>query len=242
MGTIRPTEVIRRHGLRETSRTETTRRYQRVTASLAPSLLPPVQIHSSIARRHLMSKAVIGTTSTQAQAQKIIGELHVSGFATQDISVLFPDPKDTKTFAQDMETKVPDGAAIGAVTGGSAGAWLGGGLGFLTGIGAIVIPGLGPFLAVGPLLGLFGGAAVGATVGATVGTFTGVLVAMGIPEHQAKEYEARLGNGRILLSVHTEDRSMQWKAADVLRRNGSEDISYIEENKEPAPVAANLVM
>ncbi len=181
-----------------------------------------------------MSKAVIGTMSTQEQAQKIIGELHVSGFGNGDISVLFPDAKATKTFAAEMETKVPDAAAIGAATGGTAGAWLGGGLGLLAGIGAIIIPGLGPFLAVGPLLGLFGGAAVGAGVGATVGTFTGVLVAMGIPEQQAKHYETRLSGGRLLVSVHTEDRQMQWKAADVLRRNAVEDISYVEENKEPA--------
>jgi hypothetical protein len=187
-----------------------------------------------------MTKAVVGTMSTHKQAERIVGDLQTSGFAASDISVLFPDSKDTVAFANDKDTQIPEGAAIGAATGGSAGAWLGGGLGLLTGLGAIIIPGLGPFLAVGPLVGLLSGAAVGATVGVTVGTFTGVLVAMGIPEHQAKHYEGSVSGGRILISVHTEDRQKQWQAADVLRRLGAEDISAVEEPKLPAVVQPSL--
>jgi hypothetical protein len=185
-----------------------------------------------------MSKAVIGTMSTPQQTQSIVDELQTVGFVANDVSVLFPDRKDTESFAKEMETKAPEGAAIGAATGGTAGAWLGGGLGLLTGLGAIIIPGLGPFLAIGPLLGLLGGAAVGATVGVTVGTFAGALIAMGIPEHQAKHYEARVGEGRILIAVHTEDRQKQAQIAGIIQRHGGEDVSYVDDTKVPALVPA----
>jgi hypothetical protein len=186
-----------------------------------------------------MYKAVIGTISTQKQAEKIVNELEVAGFAPVDISVLFPQMNDTVGFATSMETKLPEAAAIGAVSVASAGLWLGGGLGLLAGLGAIVIPGIGAFLAVGPLLSMLSGAVVGATVGATVGTITGVLVSLGIPEQQARHYEGRVTGGRILLSVHSEDRQRQWIAAGILRRLGAEDISAAEESLEPvrAPAA-----
>lgn len=185
-----------------------------------------------------MSKAVFGTLSTHTQAERVVGELHRAGIVPNDISVLFPEKKDTAVFAAELSTRVPEGAAIGAATGGSAGAWLGGGLGLLTGLGAIVIPGIGA--AIGPLVGLLSGVALGGAVGGTVGALTGVLVTMGIPEPIAKVYEARLTEGRILVAVHTEDRAQQWQAAEVLRKVGAEDVSYLEEKlavQAPPPPA-----
>lgn len=186
-----------------------------------------------------MFKAVVGTTSNQQQAEQIVGDLKAAGFPAGEISVLFPRPDDSAGFAAEMATKVPEGAAIGAASVGSAGMWLGGGIGLLAGLGAIAIPGLGVFLAVGPLLSLLSGAAVGASVGATVGTLTGVLITLGIPELEAKHYEGRLSSGRILISVHSEERQRQLVAAAVLRARGAEDICSAEETLEPmrAPIS-----
>lgn len=180
-----------------------------------------------------MFKAVVATLSTQQQAETIVGELKTAGFPAGEISVLFPQVSDSAGFAAEMATKVPEGAALGAVTVGSAGMWLGGGLGLLAGLGAIAIPGIGAFLAVGPLLSLLSGAAVGATVGVTVGSLTGVLITLGIPELQAQQYEGMVSNGHILISVHSEDAQRQLLAAAVLRRLGAENICSAVESLEP---------
>jgi len=179
-----------------------------------------------------MFKAVVGTIATEKQVESVMDELVAAGFPASDISVLCPRTKGS--LWADIDTSVPAAVAIGAATVGSAGMWVGSGLGLLAGLGALVIPGVGGLLAVGPLLGMLSGAAVGATVGATLGTVTGVLVALGLPEQQAKQYEVKVAAGRILVSVHTEDRRGQWTAAGILRRLGAEDLSAVEELGEPS--------
>lgn len=118
-------------------------------------------------------------------------------------------------------TKAPEGAATGAGTGGV----LGGVLGWLAGIGALAIPGIGPFVAAGPIMALLGGAAVGATVGG----ITGALIGMGIPEYEAKRYESKLKEGKILISVHSENSDETDRAKTIFKNAGAEDITTSSE-------------
>src|SRR5437667_3050123 len=145
-----------------------------------------------------MSKAVFCLSDSEAQAQSIVTQLKNAGFSDNDISVLFPDKTGTKDFAHEQHTKAPEGAVSGAGTLGV----LGGALGWLAGIGALTIPGLGPFIAAGPIMAALSGAAVGAAVGG----ISGALIGFGIPELEAKQFEGKLRQGNILISVHTEDR------------------------------------
>src|SRR5690606_3589217 len=78
-------------------------------------------------------QAVIGLVSTQAQAESIVSELQRAGFASNDVSALFPDKQGTRDFAHEKNTKAPEGAVTGAGAGGA----LGGTLGLLAGIGAL---------------------------------------------------------------------------------------------------------
>src|SRR5690348_12872210 len=121
-----------------------------------------------------MKKAVIGILESRAQAETVVQSLTSAGFATHNISVLFPNASGSKDFAHEHSTKAPEGAVAGV----SAGGLLGGTLGLLAGIGALAIPGLGVFIAAGPLMATLGGVAAGATIGG----LTGALVGMGIPE------------------------------------------------------------
>src|SRR5512141_2647796 len=145
----------------------------------------------------MSKKSVFCLARDEAQANRIVDDLRSAGFSSNDISVLLPDKGSTREFAHEKGTKAPEGAITGAGTGGV----LGGVLGWLTGIGALAIPGLGPFIAAGPIMAALSGAAIGATAGGIIGT----LVGMGIPEYEAKRYEAKIREGRILLSVHVED-------------------------------------
>ena len=48
---------------------------------------------------------------------------------------------------------------------------------------------------------------------------------MGIPEYEAKRYEARLREGRILIAVHSENSDETKRAKEIFERAGAEDIS-----------------
>ena len=164
-----------------------------------------------------MATSVFCIVASEPQAEKIVGDLKTAGFSNNDISALFPDKGSTHDFAHEHKTKAPEGAATGAVTGGL----LGGTLGWLAGIGALAIPGLGPFIAAGPIVAALSGTAIGGAVGG----LTGALIGMGIPEFEAKRYEGKVRDGRILMSVHTDDRAQRNRAKEIFERNGAEDIS-----------------
>lgn len=164
-----------------------------------------------------MKASVYCITKTVTQAESIIAALKAAGFSNNDISALLPDKRGTKDFAHEHNTKAPEGAA----TGGVAGLGVGAALGWLAGIGALAIPGVGPFIAAGPIMAALGGAALGSAAGGVIGA----LVGMGIPEFEAKRYDAKIREGNILISVHTEDGKQRDVAKDIFKNNGADDIS-----------------
>ena len=168
-----------------------------------------------------MSKAVICIAKTQAQAETIVNRLEQAGVSTADVSVLMPDRSGSRDFAHEHNTKAPEGATIG----GSAGGVAGGVLGLLAGIGALAIPGVGPFIAAGPIMAALSGAAVGAAIGG----ITGALVGLGMPEYEAKQYEAKVKDGNILISVHTSDRDEANRIEEILKDAGAEDVAITGE-------------
>jgi hypothetical protein len=172
-----------------------------------------------------MAKAVFGLVDTESQAERIVDSLKAAGFSNNDISVLFPDKGGTRDFAHDKATKAPEGATAGAGTGGV----VGGVLGWLVGIGSLAIPGLGPFIAAGPIMA----ALAGAGVGAAVGGLSGALIGLGIPEYEAKQYEGKIKQGNILISVHSEDGDERKRAKEIFENFGAHDISSTGEESVP---------
>jgi len=168
-----------------------------------------------------MAKAIFCLARTETQAVMIVDRLKAAGFSHNDISVLFPDTTSTKDFAHEQHTKAPEGAATGAGTG----VLLGGAFGWLLGIGALAIPGLGPFIAAGPIMAALSGAAAGGVLGGV----TGALIGLGMPEYEAKRYEGKIQEGRILISVHTDNSTERDRAKTIFEQAGAEDISYTEE-------------
>lgn len=169
------------------------------------------------------NKAVLGIFSHRTHAEQAVHALRNGGFADNDISVLFPDKKGSRDFAHEQGTKAPEGALAGAGAGGA----VGGTLGLLAGIGALAIPGLGPFIAAGPIMAALSGAAAGAAAGG----IAGALVGLGIPEIEAKQYENKVKDGNILMSVHVEDRERRKEAKRILERADGTDICVTGESK-----------
>ena len=172
-----------------------------------------------------MAKAVFCIAQSRPKAETIVSDLKAAGFSNNDISAIFPDKEGTRDFAHEQNTKAPEGAAAGAGTGGL----LGGTLGWLAGIGALAIPGVGPLIAAGPIMAALSGAAVGAAVGG----ITGGLVGMGVPELEAKQYEGKIRDGNILISVHTDNSTELARAKDIVTRAGAADVTSAGESKPP---------
>jgi hypothetical protein len=164
-----------------------------------------------------VTSCVYGIANSDAQAVRIATRLRASGFTPNDISVLAPDRSGLRDLGHENATKAPEGAVTGAGTG----AILGGALGWLAGIGALAIPGLGPLIAAGPILATLSGAAV---IGAA-GGLTGALIGLGIPEFEAKQYDSKLRQGNILLSVHTDDAEEAKLVRQIMTEEKAEDIS-----------------
>jgi hypothetical protein len=169
----------------------------------------------------MANKSVFCLALDEGQAIRIVDELRNAGFSNNDISVLLPDKSSTREFAVAKGTKAPEGAITGVSTGGV----LGGALGWLAGIGALAIPGIGPFIAAGPIMAALSGAAVGAATGGIVGS----LVGMGIPEYEAKRYQNRVREGRILIAVHSENSDQTKRAKQIFEDRGAEDIATAAE-------------
>ncbi len=172
-----------------------------------------------------MKKAVMCIVQTRGQAEAVVDQLHRAGFASNDISVLFPDKSGTKDFAHEHNTKAPEGAVGGAGLGGV----VGGTLGLLAGIGALAIPGLGPFIAAGPVMAALSGVAAGATVGG----IAGALVGMGIPEIEAKRFEGKIKGGNMLVSAHVESSEEKTRAENVFKAARADDICSVNEASVP---------
>lgn len=162
-------------------------------------------------------KSVYAIAVSDSQVNQIVDSLNRAGFATDDISVLFPDKDTSHEFSHEKNTKAPEAGLTGAASGGV----VGGSLGLLAGVGALAIPGVGPLIAAGPLLAALSGAAAGATLGGV----TGALIGLGIPEIEAKRYKNRIEKGNILISVIANTSDEVSKAKKILKNANAEDIS-----------------
>jgi len=174
-----------------------------------------------------MATCVYCICRSEAQAVRIANRLYNSGFSANDISMLHPDKSGTRDIGHTNSTKAPEGAAAGA----GAGALLGGALGWAAGVGALAIPGLGPLIAAGPILATLSGLAAGGTIGGV----TGALVGTGIPEYEAQQYEGKLREGNILISVHADDSGEAARIREIMTEEKADNISTGSEASVPKP-------
>lgn len=165
--------------------------------------------------------SVFGIFDNREKLETTVANLKAAGYRNSDISALMPAVNGAPEMATHKDTKAPEGATAGGVSG----ALLGGTLGWLVGLGALAIPGIGPFVAAGPIMAALAGAGLGGAVGGV----TGSLIGLGMPEYEAKRYEESIRKGSMLLSVHVDDNEWQEKAENILKNGGARDISSSRE-------------
>ena len=161
---------------------------------------------------------VVGVFDEMRQAEEAVAALREAGFRPEQIGILVRERYETDVARSDDEGiyNTEEGAINGAVTGSIAG-------GLLGALAAVMVPGVGPVLASAILAGLL----TGATAGAAAGGLLGALIGMGVPEEEARHYEAELRAGRILVTVTT-DRDGD-AARALLRRYGGQDVDTARE-------------
>ncbi len=173
----------------------------------------PAVVNRSESARNV---AVYGVFHDRDKVREAVDALHGEGFADDDISVVFPEKEESERFAVENNTKAPEGATAGGVTGVVAG----GVLGWLAGVGAIAIPGIGPLLAAGPIVAALAGAGAAGAAGGLVGG----LIGLGVPEYEAKRFHDEVKAGRILIAVHCSDVRFTHSARAILDRLGAKEV------------------
>ncbi len=166
-------------------------------------------------------RTVAGLLPDRDQAEQAIAALQAAGFTGDQIGVALRDRTAQGVLLEETGTQVAEEAAA---TGALGGGLLGGLSGLLIGIGALAIPGLGPIMAAGALATTLGGAALGAAAGGLIGA----LVAMGIPEEEARGYEASVRGGSVLLTVAVSREEQVREARRIFARFGGGDVRVYE--------------
>lgn len=161
---------------------------------------------------------VIGLFSEAKNASGAINALAALHLSEQNISLVTNENMHKDQFAIDDNTKLSEGAAIGAIGGGVLGAVVGG----LAAAGTVATGGVG-LLASGPIVAALTSGAFSAGGGAMLGSVFGVLV----PESENQQLVDAVERGAIAVLVECPSKQIcevkkllaQW-GADKVHSNG----------------------
>jgi hypothetical protein len=155
-------------------------------------------------------RTVVGMFTNRPEAEAAIRELKAAGFGGDRIGVALQDQEDQREVRDLLEATGRE-AAGGAAKGAVSGSLVGGLIGLL---GSLLIPGVGPIVVGGVLASTLTGAGIGAATGGIIGA----LVALGVPEADARHFDEGLRSGRTLVTVDAGARTAE--ALMLLDRHG----------------------
>jgi uncharacterized membrane protein len=155
-------------------------------------------------------RIIVAIFEERAEAEDAIRDLKNAGFTNEQIGVATLDQVRTVDTRAPDERELAEGAATGALTGGVIG-------GLVGLISSLLIPGVGP-LVVG---GVLASSLLGMGVGAATGGLIGALVGMGVPEEDAKYFDAGLRKGNTMVTVNNTNQPSD-QAISILERHGGD--------------------
>lgn len=151
-------------------------------------------------------RTVVGLFRDRHRADDAIRDLQAAGFSDDRIGVAMQD-QSSATPAADTGAQAATAAATGAVSGGVVG-------GLIGLLGSLLVPGLGPVVVAGVLASMLTGAGIGAAAGGLIGA----LMAIGVPEEDARHFDLGLRSGGALVTVDAGPRTDE--ALAILERHG----------------------
>jgi hypothetical protein len=176
-------------------------------------------------------RSIVGVFDSSVDAERALAQLRAIGAGPEDVSVMM---RDTRASEEPAPTTGGTAVAGGAATGATLGGLLGGLAGWMVAIGAIAIPGVA-VPGVGTIVGggILASTLAGLAIGAATGGLIGALLGLGVPEEDAREYEAHLKEGRILVTVHPTTSLDANGAANILQANGAYDVRVYDAPAAP---------
>jgi uncharacterized membrane protein len=155
---------------------------------------------------------IFGVFDDAAMARRAVDALRASPLQLHDVSLVAQNADADSVAHNSEDVSAGQGAAVGAVWGG------------LVGLASLLIPGIGPFIA----FGMLGAALTGVVTGAVVGGITAALVDFsGIPEQDARDYEAMARAGKTLVAVKARDEDAN-EVHRILTTAGADSINDSE--------------
>lgn len=142
-----------------------------------------------------MHHVTAGLFKNVEAAGKAIDELRDAGYDDDTIGIITSDAAAGKDVEVEKESRVSEGAAIGAGTGGAIAALA---VGF-TSVGAVATGGVG-LIAAGPVVAALAGAGAGAAGGGLIGS----LIGLGMSDDEAKLVDSEVSDGAALVAVEPE--------------------------------------
>ncbi|MCQ8850703.1 hypothetical protein NQT74_19130 [Alteromonas stellipolaris] len=155
-----------------------------------------------------MSDVITGLFKHPAEASAAITMLEQKGFSDANISLMANESVTKDSFALTENSKLPEGVAIGASSGGVLAAVVGG----LAAVGVVATGGAG-ILASGPIVAALASGGAGAAAGGVIGGAVGLA----IPEHEVKFYEDAVKEGAVLVGVHYDDSDEKDKIKETFK-------------------------
>jgi len=194
------------------------------------------------------SRMVTGMFRDRDSAEKAYSSINSRGYSKDDVNVLMGDETRKMHFSDDAPSselgdKALEGAGVGSAIGGTVGAVLAA----IAAIGtSVALPGIGLVVA-GPLAAALAGAGAGGLTGGLVGA----LVGSGIPEDRAREYEAGVKEGGIVMGINPrndEDAdyfSNEFKThrgESIYRDTQDLQVAVTVKNIDHTPIPAQLIV
>lgn len=168
------------------------------------------------------TRMVSATFKDRDSAEQAFKALEDKGYTKDDINLIMNKDTRKRYFDNDEDNDSTLGSK--AMEGAGKGSAIGGGIGAIAGIIAalgtnLIIPGLGLVIA-GPIAAGLAGAGAGGLTGGLIGA----LVGSGIPEDHAKEYEKRVKEGRIVMSIKAKNEEDAEDIEESWSRYGAADM------------------
>ena len=164
----------------------------------------------------LMSEVITGLFASATDASAVINMLEQKGISGNDISLVANESLTKDNFALTDSSKMPEGVAIGATTGGLLAAIIGG----LTVVGTVATGGFG-LLASGPIIGALAAGGAGAAAGGLIGGAIGLA----LPEHEIKYYEDAIEKGAVLVGVNYKNDDVKVLIKEIFETFNAKTVS-----------------
>ena len=156
-----------------------------------------------------MPKTVTCMVKTHIHAEPIVSRIEKAGIEFEAISLVMPERRGN--FILEYTAKTAEGAKPGNTNDV---------LSLLSGFGALTLHNAESFIVAGPIRATLRRSDAATRIG-----IADALLAFGLTENQAHQYEAKIKEGNVLLCIHTPDNDEAQRVREILENTDAHDVA-----------------